>query len=69
MHWTKAALASEVLTVNCLFFRLLKIKEWIDANDPGSPIIPFSGALETKLLDFETDEERKTYLETVKTTG
>jgi len=28
---------------------LVKIKEWIDAREPGCTIIPFSGALEAKV--------------------
>lgn len=47
--------------------RLVKIKEWIDAHDPGSMVIPLSGALESKLLDMADDEERKKYCEEVKT--
>ena len=39
---------------------LVKIKEWIDAHDPGSTIIPFSGELELKLMNME-DEERETF--------
>ena len=39
----------------------MKIKGWIDAHDPGSVIIPFSGALETKLLDMESNAERDEY--------
>ena len=39
---------------------LPKIKEWIDANDPGSTIIPFSGEMELKLMDIE-DEEREAF--------
>jgi len=35
---------------------LIKIKEWIDKHDPGSILIPFSGALETKLADMPEDE-------------
>ncbi|KAF4520868.1 hypothetical protein B566_EDAN007049, partial [Ephemera danica] len=31
---------------------LAKIKEWVDKNDPGAGIIPFSGVFETKLLDM-----------------
>lgn len=42
---------------------LVKIKEWVDQNDPGAQIIPFSGAFELKLADMETDEERKKYQE------
>ncbi|GFR99738.1 Obg-like ATPase 1 [Elysia marginata] len=41
---------------------LMKIKEWIDANDPGAQVILFSGALESKLLDLSTDEEREATL-------
>lgn len=40
---------------------LLKIKEWIDANDPGATIIPFSGAYELRLADM-TPEEKAAYL-------
>ncbi|XP_017768851.1 PREDICTED: obg-like ATPase 1 [Nicrophorus vespilloides] len=47
---------------------LIKIKEWIDKNDPGSVLIPFSGAFEFKLLEMEEDE-RKKYLEETKTTS
>lgn len=34
---------------------LMKIKEWIDANDPGAILIPFSGVLEFKLADMEPE--------------
>lgn len=47
---------------------LLKIKEWVDQNDPGATIIPFSGSLESKLIDMDT-EERNKYLEDSKTTS
>uniref|UniRef100_A0A336MSN8 Obg-like ATPase 1 n=1 Tax=Culicoides sonorensis TaxID=179676 RepID=A0A336MSN8_CULSO len=42
---------------------LIKIKEWVDQNDPQAQIIPFSGAFELKLSEMETDEERKKYQE------
>lgn len=42
---------------------LIKIKEWVDKNDAGAQIIPFSGAFELKLADMETDDERKKYQE------
>lgn len=45
---------------------LPKIKEWVDKNDPGSQIIPFSGAFELKLADMEDDAERKKYQEDTK---
>ncbi|OWF36161.1 obg-like ATPase 1 [Mizuhopecten yessoensis] len=40
---------------------LVKIKEWIDANDKGATVVLFSGVLETKLLDM-ADDEREAYL-------
>lgn len=45
---------------------LPKIKEYVDKNDPGAMIIPFSGAFEQKLAEMETDEERKAYQEETK---
>lgn len=45
---------------------LIKIKEWVDKNDPGAPIIPFSGAFEQKLIEFEDEGERKAYIEETK---
>merc|ERR1712027_306790 len=48
---------------------LPKIKEYIDKNDPGAMIIPFSGAFEQKLMDMETEEEKKAYLEETKCTS
>ncbi|CDW53501.1 GTP binding protein CG1354 [Trichuris trichiura] len=41
-----------------------KIKAYIDENDPGSTLVPFSGALEAKLVDMDV-EERTKYLESV----
>ncbi|KAI5636294.1 50S ribosome-binding GTPase domain-containing protein [Phthorimaea operculella] len=40
---------------------LPKLKEWIDKNDPGAPLIPFSGVFEAKLMDMDP-EERKAFL-------
>lgn len=48
---------------------LVKIKEYVDKNDPGAMIIPISGAFEQKLLEFETEEERKAYQEENKCTS
>ena len=53
--------------VPILFFRLPKIKEYVDKNDPGAMIIPFSGAFEAKLIEL-SDEERKAYIEETKCT-
>lgn len=38
---------------------LAKIKEWVDKNDPGAQIIPFSGAFELKLTEMEEAERAK----------
>ncbi|GMT00393.1 hypothetical protein PENTCL1PPCAC_22567 [Pristionchus entomophagus] len=38
---------------------LPKIKEWIDKNDPGAVLIPFSGVFESKLVDMPDDERAK----------
>merc|ERR1712080_222365 len=48
---------------------LPKIKEYVDKNDPGAMVIPFSGAFEQKLMDMETAEERKAYCEEPKCTS
>jgi len=48
---------------------LPKIKEYVDKNDPGAMIIPFSGAFEQKLMDLETEEEKKAYLDETKCTS
>lgn len=50
------------------FGRLVKIKEWIDKNDPGAMVILLSCAVELKLLDLADEEEQKKYLEENKTT-
>jgi len=47
---------------------LAKIKEWVDKTDPGGMIIPFSGELESKLVEMEPDA-KKAYLEENKTTS
>lgn len=48
---------------------LVKIKEWIDANDPGALVIPISCALEMALTDLSTEEERQEYLKKAETTS
>ncbi|XP_073981850.1 obg-like ATPase 1 isoform X2 [Rhodnius prolixus] len=47
---------------------LPKLKEWIDKNDPGAMIIPFSGVLENKLSEMD-EAERKAFLEENKITS
>ena len=39
------------------FCRLPKIKAWIDTNNPGDPLIPFSVSLEERLSTL-SDEEK-----------
>lgn len=47
---------------------LIKIKEWVDKNDPGAVIIPFSGVFENKIIEME-EPERKKYMEEVQATS
>ncbi|XP_025411055.1 obg-like ATPase 1 [Sipha flava] len=47
---------------------LIKIKEFVDKNDPGAIIIPFSGVFENKIIDME-EPERNKYLEEVQATS
>lgn len=49
-------------------FRLAKIKAWVDKNDPGAIIIPFSGAFEQKLIEEEDPELKKKILQDTNTT-
>ncbi|KAK6165556.1 hypothetical protein SNE40_022463 [Patella caerulea] len=48
---------------------LVKIKEWIDTNDKGALLIPFSGALELDLADMQTQEEKDAKLKELGTTS
>lgn len=47
---------------------LPKIKEWVDKNDPGAAVIPFSGAFEQKLIEMDA-EQKKAYEEEHKVTS
>jgi len=47
---------------------LPKIKEYVDKNDPGAMVIPFSGAFEAKLMDMD-EEAAKAYKEETKCVG
>lgn len=42
------------------------MKEWIDTNDPGAVMIPFSGVMESKLVEMPEDG-RKAFLDENKT--
>ena len=48
---------------------LPKIKEYVDKNDPGATIIPISGAFEQKLMEMESEDERKAHIEETKCTS
>jgi len=49
---------------------LSKIKEYIDKNDPGATMIPFSGAFESKLMEMSEDADAvKAYTEETKCTS
>lgn len=39
--------------------RLPKIKGWIDQNNPGDPLIPFSVALEDRLAPMSPEEKEE----------
>jgi len=41
---------------------LPKIKAWVDTNDPGAAVIPYSAPYELKLQEMATDDERKAYI-------
>ncbi|WFC99809.1 hypothetical protein MYAM1_002555 [Malassezia yamatoensis] len=41
---------------------LPKIKEWIDQNNPGDQLIPFSASLEEQLFSLGDEESQKEYL-------
>merc|ERR1711997_1297076 len=43
--------------------------EYVDKNDPGATIIPISGAFEQKLMEMESEEERKALEEETKCTS
>ncbi|KAF5298049.1 hypothetical protein FQA39_LY11817 [Lamprigera yunnana] len=42
---------------------LIKIKEWVDKNDPGATIVPFSGIFEEKLAEIEDPILKQKFLE------
>lgn len=46
---------------------LIQIKEWVDQNDAGATIIPFSGVFENKIVEME-EPLRKSYMEEVQAT-
>ena len=57
-----------ILILLLYIYRLPKIKEYVDKNDPGAMVIPFSGAFEAKLLELG-EEEAKAYKEETKCVG
>lgn len=53
-----ACFRSSIYISDCLSDRLPKIKAWIDENNTGDPLIPFSVALEDRLSQMDTQEEK-----------
>jgi obg-like ATPase 1 len=43
---------------------LPKIKAWIDTNNPGDPLIPFSVALEERLASLSPEERKEEEIKT-----
>ena len=60
------ALPSPFTRVLMALFRLPKIKAWIDTNNPGDPLIPFSVSLEERLLKL-SDDDREAELKNIGT--
>ena len=48
-----------LMRYQCFRFRLAKIKAWIDENNPGDPLIPFSVSLEERLAAMSPDEKEE----------
>jgi obg-like ATPase 1 len=44
------------------YFRLPKIKTWVDENNPGDLILPFSASLELQHSSLPTKEEKDKFL-------
>lgn len=57
-------LNSEDSTCHYFILRLAKIKAWIDANNPGDPLIPFSVALEERLASLSPEEKKEEEIKT-----
>lgn len=62
---TRRTSCTDVLLPAC---RLAKIKAWIDTNNPGDPLIPFSVALEERLSQLD-DAGKAEALKEAGTTG
>jgi obg-like ATPase 1 len=55
--WCVLLLPVLALSSNLSSHRLPKIKAWIDANNPGDPLIPFSVSLEERLAPLSAEEK------------
>lgn len=62
-------ISRQVLTGRYRLNRLAKIKAWIDENNPGDLLIPFSVALEDRLVSMPDDASRAKELEALGTTS
>ena len=70
IYWfnMKIFMKTSILILLLSIYRLPKIKEYVDKNDPGAMVIPFSGAFEAKLMEMDV-EEAKAYKEETKCVG
>lgn len=71
MNYAKKIKVDIIKEINVFFKKnkwLPKIKLWIDENDSGSVLIPFSGAFELKIIEMD-DGTRADYLKEVGATS
>lgn len=57
--WVIYSWLLNVLSSMKCIYRLAKIKAWIDENNPGDPLIPFSVALEERLISLSPEEKKE----------
>lgn len=62
-------LASVNLILHTFMNRLPKIKGWIDENNPGDPLIPFSVALEERLAQLSPEDKKEEESKIATTSG
>ena len=53
------SVSSTPILTPLLLLRLAKIKGWIDEHNPGDPLIPFSVALEERLVNMSEEEKKE----------
>ena len=53
------SVSSTPILTPLFLLRLAKIKGWIDEHNPGDPLIPFSVALEERLVNMSEEEKKE----------